>query len=339
MLRGDCKTKKGKVQEAALNLAYCLSNEDGVLETGGNGYQKTSRNCRLKDFKMTCEVMKKDGFYVDSTVDLDHLITNLNGVLDFEKCEKSTSSETIYIPGDKGGYTKTCFFLTLTGSTLSGMCLDGKGVSKDTSLDLATGISNNNAVLTFPGANYTEMERSKNCKLLKQSTLSCELANNNGWFLSELLLDDIISNKNGELKFNNSDAYVKTEVSPEDKAMGRTRMKSIYRTDTLKYDKDYLKSCKDIKLVDQSILKAQCVDQYGNFRDTELDLDTWISGTRGQLKTGGPGYKSNSKNCTLSNNFYLTCDVNLYKKVYLPSSLILKGVVYNDNTGRLQFNK
>ncbi len=85
-----CKLANGSAAPTRYDLKTLLSNTDGVLKTPGVAYQNSCTGCSLtmvaaaganQQANFTCSCKNENGTVVSSTIDLNTILNNSNGVL------------------------------------------------------------------------------------------------------------------------------------------------------------------------------------------------------------------------------------------------------------------
>ena len=94
-------------------------------------FSKTCRNIQLNGTVLQAECQRRDGSFVSSSIDLNSVISNQDGLLDFR--------------GDKFAFS--CSNITLSNNVLSARCKKRNGSETSSSIDLNDGISNIDGVL------------------------------------------------------------------------------------------------------------------------------------------------------------------------------------------------
>ena len=84
ILHATCQRSDGLTYDAILNLNDCIANVDGNLiwRDGGN-FMATSQNVTLDGTILRCSCQTMDGIYVNSWINLDTGVANMEGSLKF----------------------------------------------------------------------------------------------------------------------------------------------------------------------------------------------------------------------------------------------------------------
>src|SRR6516164_1985261 len=150
-----------------------------------------------KTAMLTADCRRQDGTYLKAEVNLNDLITNNHGSLQW---------------GRPGGadFQQSCSGDALSGSKLTSSCVASPEVKKSTQIDLSEKITNDNGKLTYISNPKSPGNFSGSCKnlrlnatsLSKTATLAADCKEKNGSYLnSQMNLNDIITNNHGSLQW------------------------------------------------------------------------------------------------------------------------------------------
>lgn len=170
-ISADCKTYAGFFKKSVLSLVDCLENKKGLLEIGRD-YQKSTKGCQIDQLGIyTCDGQIDAMKWKRSSIDLNLLVTNLDGNL------KCISTENKPNPGlglprffPRGGnFLQNCNNLSLKGRNLLAKCDEGKGKFVHAEIDLYNCLKINQRGEIVPGKGF----RNNDCKVSYAGKLKC----------------------------------------------------------------------------------------------------------------------------------------------------------------------
>src|SRR5215469_13965648 len=234
----------------------CQSSGDTVAraESPGN-FSGSCKNLALnatnfsKSATLTADCRKQDGTYLKAEVNLNDLITNNHGSLQW---------------GRPGGadFQQSCSGDALSGSKLSSSCVESGEVRKSTQIDLNEKITNENGKLTYISNPKSPGNFSGSCKNLhlnatnfsKIATLAADCKRQDGTYLnSQVNLNDVITNNHGSLQWGGGPGHA-----------------------------DFQQSCTGDAL-SGSKLASSCVESAEVKKPTQIDLNEKITNDNGKL--------------------------------------------------------
>jgi hypothetical protein len=150
-----------------------------------------------KTAMLTADCRRQDGTYLKTEVNLNDLITNNHGALQW---------------GHPGGadFQQSCSGDVLSGSKFTSSCIESAEVKKSTQIDLNEKITNNNGKLKYISDPKSPGNFSGSCKDLrlnatnfsKTATLTADCKTEKGAYVSsEVNLNDLITNNHGSLQW------------------------------------------------------------------------------------------------------------------------------------------
>jgi hypothetical protein len=150
-----------------------------------------------KTAMLTADCRRQDGTYLKAEVNLNDLITNNHGSLQW---------------GRPGGadFQQSCSGDALSGSKLTSSCVASPEVNKSTQIDLNEKITNDNGKLTYISDPKSPGDFSGSCKnfglnatnFSKTAMLTADCRRKDGTYLkSEVNLNDLITNNHGSLQW------------------------------------------------------------------------------------------------------------------------------------------
>jgi hypothetical protein len=153
-----------------------------------------------KTAMLTADCRRQDGTYLKAEVNLNDLITNNHGSLQW---------------GRPGGadFQQSCSGDALSGNILTSSCVESAEVKKSTQIDLNEKITNDNGKLTYISDPKSPGDFSGSCKNLglnannfsKTAMLTADCRRKDGTYLkSEVNLNDLITNNHGSLQWGHS---------------------------------------------------------------------------------------------------------------------------------------
>ena len=202
-----------------------------------------------KSATLTADCRKQDGTYLKAEVNLNDLITNNHGSLQW---------------GRPGGadFQQSCSGDALSGSKLSSSCVESAEVKKSTQIDLNEKITNDNGKLTYISNPKSPGNFSGSCKNLhlnatnfsKTATLTADCKRQDGTYLnSQVNLNDVITNNHGSLQWGGGPGGA-----------------------------DFQQSCSGDAL-SGSKLASSCVESAEVKKSTQIDLNEKITNDNGKL--------------------------------------------------------
>src|SRR6516162_1438148 len=202
-----------------------------------------------KSATLTADCRKQDGTYLKAEVNLNDLITNNHGSLQW---------------GRPGGadFQQSCSGDALSGSKLTSACVESAEVKKSTQIDLNEKITNENGKLTYISNPKSPGNFSGSCKNLhlnatnfsKTATLTADCKRQDGTYLnSQVNLNDVITNNHGSLQWGGGPGHA-----------------------------DYQQSCSGDAL-SGSKLSSSCVESAEVKKSTQIDLNEKITNDNGKL--------------------------------------------------------